>query len=104
MHTEILVSAGAVKYVGGTVTETTGKDISAATFKVSLGSDKNPGPWLDPDVSAAGATSASRVVKLLVSSTLPAGVTIPGTYYAWVRVADAPELEPIRVQGPIIIR
>lgn len=102
---EILASAGAVKYVGGTVTEATGKDITAATFVISLGSEFQPGrTWLTPDSNTVGATTASRVIKLLVSSAAPAGLVIPGIYWAWVRVADSPEIEPLRVQGPITVR
>jgi hypothetical protein len=99
MATTILASAGAEKYVGGTVTELTGKDISAATFQIALGSiAAPPTTWSVPDVSVAGTTAAQRVVKLLVTNTTP-----PGTYWVWVRVTDNPEIEPLTVQGPITI-
>jgi hypothetical protein len=105
MTTEIIVSAGAAKYVGGTVTETTGKDISGATFEISLGSVDAPGrTWLTPDVSVQGSTTAERTIKLLVTATVPSGIDWPGTFYAWVRITDTPEIEPLRVQGPITIR
>lgn len=105
MTTTVLASAGAVKYVGGTIRETTGKDISGGTFEVSLGSATDPGAtWYVPDVSTAGANLAERVVKLKVSASLPAGLVWPGTYWAWVRITDAPEIEPLRVQGPIEVR
>jgi hypothetical protein len=94
-----LRSAGGGAYGGGTTTPTTGKDISGATFQISLGSADNPGPWESPDVSTQGATTAIRTVKLLVDNTYP-----KGTYYAWVRVTDVPEILPMRIQGPIIIR
>lgn len=103
MSVDVLISAGAVKYVGGTITDVNGVDISAGIFQISLGSDKDPGTWLTPDVSVAGATNASRVVKLLVSSSNPAGLQ-RGTYWAWVRVTTTPETEPLRVQGPINVR
>lgn len=96
---EILVSAGAAEYVGGTITETTGKDISAAVFMMSLGSASNPGAWVAPSTSTAGATVASRVVQLLVNNT-----TARGTYYAWVRVTDAPEVAPVRFPTEIVVR
>lgn len=99
MHVEILTSAGGAAYVGGTITEVTGKDISGGTFQISLGSANDPGPWESPDVSTQGATTAIRTVKLLVDNTYP-----KGTYYAWVRVTDVPEILPMRIQGPIIIR
>jgi hypothetical protein len=101
----IIVSAGAKRYVGGTITEKTGKDISGATFQISLGSESLPGrTWLTPDSSVPGDTNASRIVKYLVSSTTPSGLVRPGTYWAWVRVTDTPEIEPLRVQGPIYVR
>lgn len=103
MTTDVIISAGAVKYVGGTITEITGKDITGATFQISLGSDIQPGAWLTPDVSTVGATNNVRTVKLLVSSSVPAGLA-KGTYWAWVRISDSPEVEPLRVQGPINVR
>jgi hypothetical protein len=105
MAVEVLVSAGAVKYVGGTVTDVLGNDISTAGFELSLGSASNPGStWYTPDVSAAGASNSSRVLKLKVSATLPAGITVPGTYWCWARITALPEIEPVRLQGPITVR
>lgn len=96
----IYVTKGAKRYVGGTVTETTGKDISGATFTIALGTDAKvpPASIVGIPVSAAGATSASRVLKMLVDNT----VTV-GTYYCWVKVVDSPEIEPIMIQGPITV-
>lgn len=103
--TVVLATAGAVKHVGGTIREVTGKDISGATYQVSLGSATDPGAtWYAPDTNLQGASLAERIIKLKVSATLPAGLVIPGTYWAWVRVTDAPEIEPLRVQGPIEVR
>lgn len=103
--TVVLATAGAVKYVGGTVTEVTGKDITAATYVMSLGSATYPGAtWVPADVSQQGATVSERIVKLKVSSSLPAGIVIPGTYWAWVKITDSPEIEPLRIQGPIEVR
>lgn len=109
--TTIATTAGAKKYVGGTITETTGKDITTATIQIALGPSKVVVPttgWVTPDVSVAGpgATiggvaippTAQRVVKLLVTNATP-----PGLYYCWVRITDNPEVEPIMIQGPIII-
>lgn len=102
---DILVSAGAAKYVGGTVIEKTGKNISGATFQISLGSEFQPGrTWLAPDVSIAGDNNSERIVKYLVTASTPSGLVVPGTYWAWVRVTDTPEIEPLRVQGPINVR
>lgn len=105
MTVEVLVTAGAVKYVGGTITEVTGKDISGATYVMSLGGKDYPGAtWVPADVSQQGPTVATRTVKLKVSATLPAGITVPGTYWVWCKITDAPEVEPLRLQGPIIVR
>jgi hypothetical protein len=102
---EVLASAGAVKYVGGTITEVTGKDISGATYVMSLGSATYPGPtWYAADVSQQGPTTATRIVKLKITSTLPSGIVIPGTYWVWCKITDAPEVEPLRLQGPIVVR
>lgn len=92
MHTvDVLVSAGAAVYVGGTVTEQTGKDISAATFEVALGSETTPATtWVAPTVSLVGTGNSQRIVKLLVTSSTPKGV-----YTLWVRVTDSPELVPM---------
>ena len=105
MVVEVLVSAGAVKYVGGTVTEASGIDISGATFEMNLGSATNPGvTWFPPDVSAAGSNNATRVLKLKVSATTPTGISVPGNYYCWARITASPEIEPVRLQGPIVVR
>lgn len=101
MSTIINVSAGAQEYVGGTITETKGKDISADTFEMALGlaPDAPTTGWSPPSFSAAGATPASKVVLLLVTDT-----TAPGTYGAWVRVTDTPEIVPRLVQAKIIVK
>jgi hypothetical protein len=101
MSTPIFVSLGKKRYVGGTITETTGKDISGATFTIALGPSGYTPPaagWVAPDVSTAGATSAQRIVKLLVTNTTP-----PGVYFAWANIVDSPEIEPILLQGPFTV-
>ncbi|TFD74747.1 hypothetical protein [Cryobacterium fucosi] len=99
MGTPIYVSTGAARYVGGTVTETTGKDITLATFLVGLGSISTPPTvWVAPSVNVQGATVAVRILKLLVTNTTPAG-----TYYCWAKITDTPEVEPLILQGPIVV-
>jgi hypothetical protein len=104
----VRVSAGAVTYVGGTVTESTGKDISSCSFQVGLSSSEEVAPtvWISPDVSIQGDTSASRVLKLLVSSSQPATspVVVGETYFCWAKIVDSPEVEPLVVQGNIFIK
>lgn len=100
MTTPIYVSLGKKRYVGGTVTELYGKDISGDTFTIALGSSSTIPPttgWVAP-VSTVGATSAQRILKLLVDNT-----TTLGTYWVWVNVVDSPEIEPLVVQGPITV-
>lgn len=106
----IYVTLGKRRYVGGTISETSGKDISGATFTIALGVDGTTPPanvaFVTPDVNTAGTTTASRILKLLISSTVGSGatqVTAPGTYYVWGNIADAPEIEPLVLQGPIIV-
>jgi hypothetical protein len=97
----IYVSQGKTRYVGGTITEISGKDISTATFTMSLGADVTIPPttgWVVPSISIAGTSSASRIVKLLVTNTTPVG-----TYFVWANVADSPEIEPLVLQGPIVV-
>jgi hypothetical protein len=92
MSGPIYVSQGMARYVGGTITETTGKDISSATFQVALGSSPviPPTVWVTPDVSAAGASPSQRVVKLLVTSP-----QATGDFWLWAKIADSPEIEPV---------
>jgi hypothetical protein len=98
--TTIYVSQGMTQYVGGTITETNGKDISTDTFTIALGTDPSTPPvsgWVAPTVSTVGANTASRVVKLLISNS-----TAPGTWFVWARISDSPEILPQFLQGPII--
>lgn len=92
----INVSAGAARYVGGTITETTGKDISADTVVMSLGTATGPAAWVAPDEKLANV--ASVTVKMLVTS-----ATAVGTYFVWARITDSPEVEPFILDGPIYV-
>jgi hypothetical protein len=97
---DIHVSRGQARYVGGTVREVNGADISAAPIVVALGDYDPPPAKTDgraPTVDDPGATNAERVVKLLVdSSTAPAS-----NRWLWAWITDTPEAEPIRLDGPI---
>jgi hypothetical protein len=96
----IYVTLGKKRYVGGTITELTGKDISTATFTIALGTDSSipPTVFTAPDVSTIGTTNASRVLKKLIDSS-----TLPGTYYVWANILDSPEIEPVVLQGPVTV-
>lgn len=87
------------EYVGGTITETTGKNISGATFKIGLSASISipPATYLTPDISVQGTTTADRVVKLLIDNSFA-----PGTWYVWVNIADTPEVLPFMIQGPVV--
>lgn len=102
MTPAIYVSLGNKRYAGGTISETSGKDISGATFGIALSSDPVVPPvyasFGAPDVSVQGATTADRVVKKLVDS----GTSL-GTFAVWGRVMDNPEIEPILLDWPIVV-
>jgi len=101
-YSPIFVSLGKKRYVGGTITEDNGKDISGATYTMALGASGETPPstgWVTPSVNIAGATSASRVLKLLIDNTTPVG-----TYWVWANVVDNPEIEPVVLQGPVPVQ
>lgn len=99
--TKIFVTLGNKRYVGGTITETTGKDISAATFLIAtvIGqTDPNTPPLaasfttVGSDVNVQGATTASRTLKRYIDNAI---TYPPGTYGCWGRITDNPEIEPL---------
>jgi hypothetical protein len=97
-----VTNSGEKEYVGGTLTELTGKDITAANFAVALGlSDTIPptSAGVTPSVNVQGPTVADRLLKLLVDNTVS-----PGTYFIWGKVVDTPESRWILLDGePIIV-
>lgn len=99
----IWVSKGEAEYVGGTITETSGKDITADPIVVALGGYSQPPDKTTataPTVDEQGATTAQRTVKLLIDNTYPP-TTSPVWIWAWI--TDNPEVEPVRLDGPITI-
>lgn len=100
--TSIHVTAGQKLYVGGTITETAGKDITADTIVMALGGYSTPPARADgktPDSDEPGASTASRVVKLLIDATYPPAAQ----QYVWAWIDDIPEIEPVRLAGPFTI-
>lgn len=96
----VWVSKGEVEYVGGTVTEAEGKDLTAATFTIALGDYRvPPDAFFAPDVDEPGATPNVRTVKLLVE----AGTKPEGEYWIWVSIADSPERPFVRFPTPVRI-
>lgn len=98
----IYVSLGEAEYVGGTITETTGKDISAAPVLVALGGYDPPPSLTDavaPDVNESGGSTASRTVKMLIDNT----ITPVADVWLWVWLTDDPEVVPLRLDGPITV-
>lgn len=94
MQQQIALSLGATEYTWPlTITDVNGKDISAATIELSLGSSIAPGTWSTPDVDPAQTVKSQRVVQLLVGGSFkpPAG-----SYWLWSRVTDTPEIAPRR--------
>lgn len=101
MTTRIYVTdADAAKYVGGTIRETEGKDITDATFQVGLSSSHGtpPSTWVTPSVNTVGASSSQRIIKLLIDDSTP-----PGNYTCWAKVVDTPEREPLVLQDSITV-
>ena len=103
MSKTIYVSQGAKRYVGATITEVNGADISGDAVVGALG-DYDPPPLKSsataPTSVAAGATSAQRVVKQLIDNT----TALAEDRWYWVWITDNPEIEPIRLDGPINVR
>jgi len=91
MPATVRVSAGDKVYVGGTITETTGKDITGCTVVVAALPRASR-----PDADTQGAapdvdehpTTSQRLVKLLITDTTPVG-----NYQLWARITDNPEQE-----------
>jgi len=69
-----------------TITETTGKNISAAQVFISLGDYEAPGTWQSGVLERP--TAASATIKLLVDSNV---TPRPAPYWVWVKVVDSPE-------------
>lgn len=100
MSDPIDVTNGRTRYEGGTVTDTTGKDITGVTFQLALGTSLTDAPttgWGVPDVSDPGTGTvlldgtsipgtAQRVLKKLIGPPTP-----PGTWYLWWSYSDTPE-------------
>jgi hypothetical protein len=96
----VRVSTGAAEYCyPRTITETLGKNITADTVSVSLGTYDAPGTWVAPDVITRPTTS-SAVVQMMIN-------TIPDPtrqhYWVWTKVSDSPEVVPRRSPGRITI-
>jgi hypothetical protein len=100
MNTPIWVSKGKKRYVGGTITETTGKDISADVVTVGLvgSSTIPPDTFGTPDVDLPGAAVSQRIAKKLIDASTPLG-----TYWCWGNIEDNPEIEPFVLSGPHVV-
>lgn len=88
---DITTATGGIEYTWPlTISELSGRDISADTVRLSLGSVAHPGgTWLTPDLDPAQSVKSQRVVQLLIGSTLkPAS----GDYVLWSKVTDGPEV------------
>ena len=96
----IAVSLGAVEYTWPlTITEATGKDISADTVRLALGGYTAPGTWQAPDVDTPQAVKSQRVVQMLIGSTLK---PTAGDYWLWFQITDTPEIAPRRESHIVI--
>lgn len=96
----IFATNGAKEYVGGTIVEKTGKNISTDVIQVALGGRDTPpssSSWQTPD-SDTSPTTSSRLIKLLIQTPIT-----PGTYWCWADITDNPEIVPMILQGPIVV-
>jgi hypothetical protein len=94
----IRVSAGAVEYVTGKVTDKSGADLTGSTFQVGLGGwDAPPASWRVPDLVEFEGLTTVRV-SMLVDSSFPEVERA----HMWVKVSDAPEVLPRRCDGNTI--
>lgn len=100
MAREILKSAGASENVGGTITEKTGKDLTATTVQISLGSAYQPGTWTTPSQNVLGPVNV-RKVTMLVGATPN---TPKGEYWVWVKITDTPETITLRFPQKIVVK
>jgi hypothetical protein len=99
----INVTGGFSDYAVGTVTETTGKDLSSATFKVALILKSavtlpasGNAAWQTPNPVVVTAPGTATVSLLVTNS------TTPGDYYLWVDVADNPTVVPVKASNELI--
>ena len=92
----INVTAGGIEYASALITDTTGQDLTAATFQVGLGTNSRTAPaaWQAPDVQESVGTNVR--VKLLID-----GIT-PGRYWLWVKITDTPEIIPTACTNDVI--
>ena len=96
----IYVTQGHKRYVGGTITEVNGKNISGDNIVMAMGPMWPPpakATAIAPDSDAQGPTTASRVVKKLIQT----GAVMGEDQFCWAWITDNPEIEPIRLDGPI---
>lgn len=85
----IMVSEGAIEYTYPiTITETTGKTISADTVDLALGTVYAPYTARVPD-KLTFPQSNQAVAQMLIGTTY---VPPPGTYQLWWRITDSPEI------------
>lgn len=90
---DLRTGSDAVEYTWPlTITERTGKDISAVPIELSLGTWTAPGDWRTPDADPPQPDQPSqRVVQLLIGAAYKPDA---GTYRMWSRPADDPEIAP----------
>lgn len=95
------IPAGGVEYVGVTITEDTGKDISGDTITLGV-SDYYTAPtaWVAPDSDRPQTDLSQRVVALLIGGAVQPDSAV---YYLWSKVGDSPEVVVRRHQRFLVI-
>lgn len=90
-------TAGQIAYVGGIIHDTTGADLTTVDFKLSFGTQNDPGTtWYTPDLVED--RDGGREVKALIPTEVP-----DGEHHIWIKAVDLPEVDLLRVPGSIKI-
>jgi len=88
-------SEATTAYLPVRVTDTDGRDISAAPIKLGYSQDPEvePTTWYTPDAERASGSVTVRIPLLLIGPDAPAGRNpAAGEYYTWYWLTDTPEV------------
>lgn len=90
---------GAIEYLFVDFMDDNHQNITADPVSISLGTYGTPGAWHPADVVQQN----GAVWKIRAGLLIGAALTYPaGTYWAWVRLTDSPEILPRRVDTMIV--
>lgn len=99
----IWVSKGEIEYVGGTITNNEGEDISGIDYGIGLSHSHTEPPdeadFGTPDVNVEGSSTAVRTLKKLIDDSVELG-----TWYCWASIPDTPEKPYVLLSGPHYVK